>query len=200
MMRFESLKAHLRFTFEDENGASLLELGLILPIFLMFLLGSFDFAYAYYGRSVLIGAVQDAGRFASLEKYNTDQTALDNLVKRRLSAVNPRATFDFKRRSIRDFTSIGKPEPYTDSNGNGTCDNGERYDDLNGDRSWSSDGSRSGQGAASEVVIYTVKMNFPLYFGSTGFLGQSSTPQIAAQTVLRNQPFEAQRAVTTRSC
>ena len=184
---------------QSEEAASLLELGLILPIFLMLLLGAFDFSYVYYGRSVVIGAAQAAARDATLESNNADQGDLDEKVLARIQAVNPGATWNEKpsRRSYRKFSDVAKPEPFENANDNPACDNDENYTDLNNDMRWNSDIGDTGQGGASDVVVYTIKVNYPRIFNIAGFLGIPNTAVIETSVVLRNQPFRTNTNTNT---
>ena len=53
-----------------------------------------------------------------------------------------------------DFDDIGKPEPFTDENGNGAYDAGEPYGDVNGNGQWDPDMGAVGLGAPGDVVVY----------------------------------------------
>lgn len=188
---------------KSEDGASLLELGLILPIFLLLLLGAFDFSYVYYGRSVVIGAVQSAARDATLQSHNADQTTIDAAVLERIKSVNPGATWNTapSRKSYREFSNVGKPEPFEDADGDSQCNNNENYTDVNNNGSWSDDVGASNQGRASDVVVYTVKVNYPRIFNVAGFLGISNVALIETSVVLRNQPFNTNSFTPqTRKC
>ena len=188
---------------QSEEAASLLELGFVLPIFLMLLLGAFDFSYVYYGRSVVIGAVQAAARDATLQSNNTDQSTIDAKVLARIKSVNPGATWKElpSRRSYREFSDVGKPEPFEDADGDTFCNNNENYTDVNNDTHWSSDVGATNQGRASDVVVYTVKVNYPRIFNIAGFLNIPNVAVIETSTVLRNQPFNTNVVnPVTRKC
>ena len=67
----------------DERGAYLIELALLLPMFLMLIMGIFDIGIAMYAKSVLAGAVEQAARENTLETSANSQTAIDALVTQR---------------------------------------------------------------------------------------------------------------------
>lgn len=194
------LRHHLRGIKRNEQGVSAVEFGLIFTPFFMFLVGIFDLGHMYYGNAVLVGAVNDAARSSTLERNNQDQTAVDDRVRQRILAVNPSAEVTFERRSYKHFSNANSPEKFTDSNRNGQCDAGEQFEDANGNTEWDADAGSAGQGGASDAVIYTVRVRFPRFFPLTAFIGGDKVQLMAAQTVLRNQPFAAQAQPLTGTC
>lgn len=197
---FKKLRVIGTITRNDQSGASTLELGLMFTPLFMFLIGIFDLGHMYYGKAVLVGAVNDASRASTMESNNQDQSAVDAMVLSRVQAVNPSATATFQRRSYKNFSSIGNPEKFTDGNTNGTCDNGEPFEDQNANGSWDSDAGTGGQGGASDAVIYTATVNFPRFFPLNAFIGGNDYVVMSAQTVLRNQPFTNQKQPQQGTC
>jgi Flp pilus assembly protein TadG len=57
--------------FRNENGASLVELALIFPLFVLLMLGSVDFGRAYYLAIEVAGAAQAAAVFGSKNPADT---------------------------------------------------------------------------------------------------------------------------------
>jgi Flp pilus assembly protein TadG len=57
--------------FSDENGASLVELGLVFPIFVLMLLGSLDFGRAYYLATEVAGAAHAGALYGSQNPTDT---------------------------------------------------------------------------------------------------------------------------------
>lgn len=138
----------------DRDGAGSLEFALIVPVFLSLLLGVIDLGQMAYGASVLNGAVQQAARNSTLENANT--TTADQMVRNLVSPILPGVTVTSTRTNYYDFSDISRKEKWTDSNGNGTCDNGEPYVDENGNGRWDRDIGQDGNGNANDVVDYTV--------------------------------------------
>ncbi len=199
MIKGRALARRLRSVRDDEQAVSAVEMGLIFFPLMMFMVGTFDMGHLYYGQAVLNGAVAEAGRLSSLEAYNSDQTALNNMIKDRVKAVNPSATLQFDRKSYNNFSDIGTPEKFTDGNSNAVCDNGEPFDDKNGNGTWDANGG-AGQGGASDVVVLTVTMTFPRFFPLTAFIGGNKNATMVAKTTLRNQPFASQRKPSQGAC
>jgi Flp pilus assembly protein TadG len=55
----------------DERGVALLETALILPVFLMLVMGTIDLGRAVYIRTALANAARDGARFATVDPRNT---------------------------------------------------------------------------------------------------------------------------------
>lgn len=179
----------LRRLRRSESGAAILEFALTAPVFLMLLMGIFDFSWQLYAQQVLQGAVSQSARMATLEGYANDQTALDTMVRNKVKQVYPAATVTFSRNAYQSFDQVGKPEPLTDKNGNGRWDSGECFEDLNGTGSWEADSSVAGNGGADSVVLYAARMRFDRILPLWKMLGQDQMTTLTATTVLRNQPY-----------
>lgn len=180
----------------DARGATILEFGLIAPVLCVMLLGSLDFGHTLYMQGVLQGAVQKAARDGTLEtaagSTSTDRDAIDNVVRKQLLALNSSATITFNRRFYRSFTlaAAAQAETFTDTNGDGLCDDGEPFDDRNSNGVRDSDGGDSVDHAgARDDVLYTVTVSYPRMFPLDKLIGLSSTVNLKASTVLANQPY-----------
>lgn len=194
---------HIRAFARDQRGATLVEFAIVAPVMGLLLMGAFDIAHTLYMRTVLQGVVQKVARDATLETglATSQQTILDNRVKAQVAAIANNAAITITRKYFRTFTSAStnKYEPWTDSDGNGTCNGGEPYEDTNGNSTWNNSGN-AGQGAAKDAVVYTVNVSYPRLFPLNGFIGGSATTTVSASTVLRNQPYGDQATPTVRNC
>ncbi|WP_310531714.1 pilus assembly protein [Novosphingobium sp.] len=179
----------------DRRGATAVEFALILPVLLMLVLGSFELGLAQYLRSVLEGAMQQAGRNSSLQSGPASQGQIDAFVRAQVQAVFPGASVEFARSNYSTFSDVSAPEDFTDSNANGRYDSGECYVDLNDNRRWDSDRSKSGQGGANDVVLYTATVTYTSTLPVAG-LGLSPVQRLTSSTTLRNQPFSSQTSRT----
>jgi Flp pilus assembly protein TadG len=175
----------------DNRGSAVIEFALLAPVFVVLLSGVLDLAHTIYVRSVLNGAIRDAARAGSLEGATT--TTLDNSLKGVLGGIAPNATYTVTRQSYFDFSDVNRPERWTDSNGNGTCDNNEAYVDENKNGNWNADVGASGNGGASDVVKYTVRLKFDRVFAFGSLLGGDGKYTMDATTVVKNQPFALQQ-------
>lgn len=182
----------LRQIAADERGATIVEFALITPALLLTLMGLFDMAHNMYTAQMLNGAIQQAARNSTIEGAQGREAALDAIVANAVKAISPGATAQFSRTAYRDFTSVGRPEDWTDVNNDGNCDTGEPYEDANGNGSWDRNPGTAGFGGARDAVLYTVTIEYPRLFPIARLIpGQSELMRMQSATVLRNQPFGA---------
>ncbi len=181
----------MRALLRDREGATIIEFAIVLPMFLVLLLGIMDAGQMVYGKSVLSGAVRQAARESSLETRSiaaSDATVLD-LIR----PVLPGVTITTMRRSYYDFSDIGRAEKWNDKNTNGRCDNGEVYTDENRNSAWDAEiGTSNSEGGADDVVVYTVTATFEPVFKVPFLPSQWSDRTLKATAVTKNQPFGTQ--------
>jgi Flp pilus assembly pilin Flp len=182
----------------DQSGAAALEFALIAPLLVMFMLGLADMLYNSYATSILSGAVQKAGRDQTLQINNSlpSNAALDAQVLQLMRGMAPTATASSTRRSYPNFAAVATPERFTDSNGDGDRDVGECYVDINGNGTFDLDPGISGDGGASDAVLYTMRITYPRLFPLHRLIGGNGTMTISASTVLKNQPWADQTVPT----
>jgi len=192
--RARPLRARLR---DDARGVTIVEFALIAPALLTILLGVFDIGFNMYVTSVLDGATQKAGRDSTIEGAETQGLAIDDAVRDAVHRVIPSATLSFDRRSYRDYSDVHQPEDFSDVDGDGQCDNGEPFEDVNGNDTWDSDRGVDGMGGARDAVLYTVDVSYPRVFPLMRLLGFPPIVTNQTQTVLRNQPYGNQDTTTT---
>jgi len=209
MMRLrESVPAALR----DTRGTTILEFAIIAPVMCMMMMGLGDLTYQVYAREILSGSIQKAARDAAIQGGAQMTAEIDDRVATTMSdimtkptascATAPAAgTYCATRTSYAMFASAG-PEPFDDTNGNNQRDATECYQDMNDNKNWDSVAGTgtSGQGGASDVTLYTIRVTYGRLFPLAGLLGWSSNATISAQTLLKNQPFASRTepTVTTR--
>lgn len=195
---------------DDRRGTTIVEFAMIAPVMGVLLLGAFDIAHTLYMRAVLQGIVQKIGRDSSLESGldTATQAVLDAKVTAQAKALSNNASVAITRKWYRTFAdaAAAKFEPFTDTNGNGTCDGpsgstpGEPYEDTNNNGHWDSTGGNDGSGGAKDAMVYTVKVTYPSMFPLYRFIGGSTSKTVTASTVLRNQPYGDQAVSTVRNC
>lgn len=186
------MRRFLRQLAADCRGATIVEFAMITPALLLTLMGLFDMTHNMYTAQMLNGAIQQAARNSTIEGAQGREAALDAIVTRSVRTVSPNATISFARTAYRDFTSVGRPEDWTDVDSDGSCNNGEPFEDANGNGTWDRDPGSSGFGGARDAVLYTVTINYPRLFPIAKLIpGQSEQMQMQSATVLRNQPFGA---------
>ena len=166
---------------------------MVAPVLMLMLMGLFDLAYNLYITEMLQGAIEQAARNSSIEGAPSKEAQLDGMVTTAVHAIAPGATLTFNRRAYSSFTNAGRPEDYTDVDGDGTCDNGEPFEDANSNGKWDANAGKAGFGGARDAVLYTVVVNYQRSFPIAGFIpGQTKDFTLSTATVLRNQPFGQQ--------
>jgi len=201
------LRHALRRIGRDKRGATIIEFAIVAPVMCLLLVGAFDVSHTLYARGVLQGIVQKTARDSTLETADVaKQEMLDERVRKQAKALANNATIEIKRRYYRTFSDVAaaRAEAWTDTNGNGTCDASEPYQDENRNSSWDKDGGNGGQGGAKDAVLYTVTMTYPRMMPLPKFLGVGgTTTKLVATTVLKNQPYGDQgsyAAPIVRNC
>lgn len=183
-----------------ETGTSVMEFGLIAPVFFTLLFGMFDVSHMIYARSVFVGAVEQAARTAALETGDTEE--LDAMIEAALNPVIPGVELELQRESYFDFNDINRPERFNDQNGNETCDNNEQYFDENRSGDWNANIGLEGNGGANDVIVYTATVTYEPLF-KIPFLPKSwNKRSMTTRTVKKNQPFgnQVEYATTPGIC
>lgn len=178
----------------NEDGVTAVEFALIAPALALVLVGLFEMGYSVYANTMLQGAIQRAARKSTVEGAASQVTAIDNAVKAEVLPVVPDATLTFKRKFYANFSDVRVPEDYKDLNKNGVCDDGEPFEDANGNGILDPDRGSDGVGGARDAVLYTVTMTYARKFPLASLIGMPSTITNKAETVLRNQPYDLQKS------
>jgi hypothetical protein len=187
----------MRRLLPDNRGTSTVEFAPIAPALLMSLAGLFEYSHNIYTRTLLEGAIQKAARTSTIEGAGSNHAAIDANVTRAIRHIVPRASIGFSRKAYTNFSDVGRPEDFTDTNSDGTCNAGEPFEDVNGNDTWDQDRGSAGQGGARDAVLYEVTVTYESYFPVAQFLGLDPNNITKASTVLRNQPYDMQMTTPT---
>jgi len=185
----------------DTRGAAAIEFALCAPLMLLGMMGVFDMGHNMYTASIIQGAVQKAARDSTIEGAQDRGDELDARVTQMVREIAPGAQLEFSRTSYSSFSDVGQPEDWNDVNGSGTCDDGEPFEDANGNGSWDANQGATGFGGARDAVLYEVDVTYTRVFPISKLMGASPEFTTTARTVLRNQPYAAQdTSRTTGNC
>lgn len=176
----------------DERGATLVEFAMVAPVLVLAVLGLMDMGYNYYIQAQLQGTVQQAARNATLERALTATSDIDASVAEAVRKIVPSASLQFARSSYSSFADVERPEDFSDLDGNGRCNDGEPFEDANGNGTWDQNRGAQGMGGARDAVLYEVTVSYPRAFGIAGLIGLPTTFTTHSTTVLRNQPWGEQ--------
>lgn len=193
----------LRKLVRNERGISIVEFGLLAPVFIGFLLAVFEFGFAFYARAVLQGAVEEAARTASLENTQFDaiETRVSDQVVRVIPAGDADTDISFELDPIyyANYVDLTYPEDFEDNNNNNEWDSDECFVDRNNNGNYDTDVGLSGRGGAQDVVAIQASLTYVRPFPLWELFGVSPTQTINVATFLRNQPFAAQAAQSSVS-
>lgn len=187
----------LRRLGRDQRGATIVEFAMILPALCVLLLGIFELGYRAYAASVLQGALHEAARMATVGGVTMDQ--INTRVRTRLSNFANHGTVNITTTSYYDFSGVSRPEKLLiDTSPTGSYNQGDCWEDTNGNSSWDADRGRGGMGGADDIVRYQVSLVVPNIVPIDRFLGWGTSNTISGETVLRNQPFAGRSVVVNR--
>lgn len=184
----------------SEDGASVMEFGLIAPVAMLMMLGTMDIGHSYYVRATLDGAMQTAARSSSLEGAATltAQELVDLRVEDAVRTLAPNATITATRRYYKTFSeaALARAETVIEAptGANLKCDPGESFMDANRNGFWDSDGGSNGQGGAKDIVIIKFKVSYPRLFPLAAMLGLPANVELESNSILANQPYGEQTA------
>ncbi|GAA0481808.1 hypothetical protein GCM10009096_25040 [Parasphingorhabdus litoris] len=181
--------------FSNEDGATLMEFGLVAGPLMMLILGITDLGYRGYLDTLTKSKLHEIARQAStgnLPEDQIEQIIEADLAPLLLTGVDPEVTV----KSYFDFTSIGKPEKLlTDNNGDGNLDPGDCYLDGNRNGEFDVNFGNSGIGGPDDIVNYTITIESPRLFPLAKMFGWSETMITTNSTAVRNQPYGDQADV-----
>lgn len=196
----------LRSLVRDRRGNTVIEFAIVAPVMIALIMGLLDLGFQIYAQSVLDGAVQKAARDSALQGGAQSTGTIDSRVLGMLQPLigSPQpscavavpstrvpATWCVTRKNYDNFAAI-KPEPFSDTNGNGLRDSSECFQDVNGNGSWDADPGNAGQGGANDVTLYTFSVTFPRLFPVAAMIGWPAMLRMTSTTILKNQPYDSQ--------
>ena len=190
------LKQSLRRFRACRRGAAVIEFAFVIPLLLVFIVGIMELSRITLAISLLEGGLREASRFGITGLDSDDSASREEQI---LALINHHGAglYQIDQSNLStliypNFALIGDPEPYTDTDGNGTHDPGEPFTDVNCNGNWDADMGRAGLGVGGEIVLYKVDYPLKLMTGYLGnALGDSGKIDLEASVAVRNEPFEA---------
>jgi hypothetical protein len=189
--------ARLRQVLRDRGGVTIVEFAIVAPVMLLLLGGLLEMGYVAFARSTLESAILDASRTARVAECPGEAAALiEQEVVARMAVVvshDGQPPVLTVRSYGEAFGNVGNPEPFNDLDGNGSFDPGEPFTDINGNGDWDADMGKTGDfGSFGEVVEFSARFNVAsiLPFVAALINDNQGFYPIAAETVVRNEPFK----------
>ena len=190
-------RAFARFWRRSE-GTAAVEFAFIASILALLTVGTMEVARILFATSVLEGGLREAARFG-ITGEELDQAArkarVVEIIHAHGAGVVNITDSDVTAKSYDNFSAIGQPEPFVDTDDggpldNGTYDVGEAYTDTNCNGQWDPDQGKEGLGASNEVVLYTVDYDLQMMTGLLSpFMGEDGKFNVVASVAVRNEPF-----------
>ncbi|MFT3972253.1 MAG: pilus assembly protein [Amaricoccus sp.] len=180
-----------RAVFASEAGAAAVEFAFILPILLLFALGTIESAIVLFIRSSIESAVLEASRYGitgSEDGVSRADRVLAIVEERTYGLLDP-DKIELETLVYDDFADIGKPEPFVDANGSGFYELGESFTDVNGNGKWDADMGKAGLGDGNDIVVYRVRYSWGIITPMLrGIVGESIVNESAV--AVRNEPYK----------
>ncbi|MCG8505094.1 MAG: pilus assembly protein [Sphingomonadales bacterium] len=177
----------------SESGVSAVEFGLGAPVLFLVLVAVSEIGALMFASAALEGAVREATReiitgYAPAGVSRSDYIL--QVAKGRMFNLAAPGTEDISSRVYGDFSDIGEPEPYSDTNDNGEYDPGECFVDINGNVKWDADMAIAGLGNSGDVVVYTLTFQRSLMTGLFArAVGLDGNVTLSASTAVKNEPY-----------
>jgi Flp pilus assembly protein TadG len=176
----------------NTDGATAVEFGFIAPALMVVAWATIELGMVLLANTLLEGAVREAAR-AGLTGYTpagiNRQEYITNIVREHTIGLIDMSKLTIETKVYSSFADIGKPEPFTDGNGNGTRDAGEAFVDINGNGQWDSDMGVAGLGGPGDIVVYTLKYDWVLFAGyGQKIFGVNGFP-LRVSVAIRNEPY-----------
>ena len=179
----------------NQDGSTVIEFGLGLPMLMMMLIGTIEVGYIMFSSAVLEGSLREVSRTVSTGFVEQGLSREDYILQQLDDKMLNLANVGNRTISITfydTFANVGEPEPIVTGNGDTVLDPGECYLDINGNAQWDADMASTGLGGPGAVQVFEVTYEHPLM---TGFfskaIGGNGTIELTASTAIKNDSFNA---------
>lgn len=177
----------------SEDGATAVEFAIIAPVLIFLTFAIVESGIAFAADILLKNATYDAartGRTGFVSEDSTQDSTVKEKIRSQAGVLMDVDKLVITSLSYKGFDVLGKPEPFTDKNGNGVRDDGENFTDVNGNGVYDKDQGASGYGGTAQVVLYTV--TYPWTFHTPvlkQIVGNNGTVELTATAVVQNEPY-----------
>jgi len=186
-------KGLLRRLALNRDGVAALEFALGAPVVVLSVTGLIELSMVLFVTSLMEGGIRDASRFG-ITGYIPPGTTREAQIRKIVGDATV-GLIDMDAAVIEtlvypSFNDVGKPEPFTDTNGNGNYDTGEPYTDINGNGQWDSDMGAAGLGGPNDIVLYKITTDWRLMTPlMVPLMGSDGKMTLSASVAVRNEPF-----------
>lgn len=184
--------SHLRRLRRDARGVTAVEFGLIAPVLFLMVMAIVELGLMMAAQGVLENAVfsgSRAGKTGYKDSGKSQEQMILASIKKASSSYIDENAISLTSLAYDDFEKI--PEPFTDTNKNGTRQSNESYSDLNGNGKYDESTGTTGYGGSSQIVVYTAKYNWKLFTPMLSkLIGTGGAVPLTARVVIKNEPYE----------
>jgi Flp pilus assembly protein TadG len=175
----------------SQGGLSTVEFAFVAPILVLLVMGTVEFSLIMFTMATMESATAATARTGKTgyiaPGMTRQQTIINTITSRTAGLLNP-ALFIISTTVYPNFDNVSQPEPYTDSNGNGSYSVGEPFTDINGNGTWDEDMGAAGLGNAGDIVVYNISYPWPINTPLIGLI-TGNPYNITVRTVVKNEPF-----------
>jgi Flp pilus assembly protein TadG len=191
-MRTYFLNRELKQFARRNEGVTAVEFALIAPVLMMLLMGTIEISLIMYAKTVMEGATFESSRTGKTgyvaENKTQQQTIIDTL-NARVGMLMDTSKVTVTSKAYSNFSNIEQPEPFVDTNGNGTRDSNENFTDVNGNGEYDTDMGISGYGNSQQITVYTISYPWTVQTPLMGEFFAGNTVNITARSVVKNEPY-----------
>lgn len=182
----------------DRRGVSVVEFAIVIIPLMVTICGLLEVGYQIYLTVLVRGATDQAAR--SIITGATPLSDAKSQLINQLAPLTQKENITVAARNFRTFSSSGSSEKLVDDrNGNGRYDAGDCFidDNKNGIFDSQSTVGSEGQGGANDVLVLNVIVNYRRIMPVANLIGMSEMGHVAAQAVVRNEPYAESDAPRT---
>lgn len=179
------------------RGASATEFALVAAVLLLFVGGIIEMSLLMFVNVLAEGGLREAARYG-ITGQGAEEGVRDDeiiqIVSDHTHGMIDLETAGISTKAYSSFGAIGQPEPFVDgSNGlpaNGLFDEGEDFDDINGNETWDGDQGVAGAGGPGDVVMYELTYDWQFVTPVlSAFAHQDEGLSMTASIAVRNEPY-----------
>lgn len=194
MMKQPGFTTALRRLIGCRRGVTVLEFAFAAPVVIGAVAAVIELAMVMFVSSLAEGGLREASRFGitgRLPAGTSREEAIASIVTDHTIGLVDGASIAITYMVYPSFGDIGKPEPFTDSDpANGQHDAGEAFNDINGNGQWDVDMGAAGLGGPGDVVLYTIRFDWPLLTPLFAPLAPADGKlRLGASIAVRNEPY-----------
>lgn len=174
----------------NNEGSIVTEAAIGVPILLTTLIGLMEVANVMFVSVAVENAVLRASRFGitgEVEEGVNREEKVKELIEENTFGQVDMDTVEIATLVYDQFSDIGEPEPFEDTNGSDSYDAGENYTDVNGNGQWDEDMGAEGLGGAGDIVLYRISYAANSLTGFSTWANKSVN--ISSTVAVRNEPF-----------